>query len=174
MSEPLSVRRAFDLAGLVSRALRARGTAPPERPGVGAIAVVCRDNRFLLAQRSRGGYIGKWGFPGGHIERGETAVQAAMRELAEESGIAADPIGVLTAIDEIGRGPDGGVKWHYVLIAVLARWRAGDGIAADDAAALCWATLDEIERQAVPVLPQVAPLARLAQARLAQSGTPGP
>lgn len=137
-------------------------TAPAERPAVGVIIVVRRGDRVLLAQRSRGLYIGQWGFPGGHIERGETVIEAAMRELDEETGVAADPLGVLTTFDVIERDGQGTVIAHYVLLAVLAEWRHGEGVAADDAAALHWRSVDEITAGTLRVLPNVERIARLA------------
>lgn len=133
-----------------------------ERPRVGAIVVVRRGDQVLLAQRSKGGYIGRWGFPGGHVERGETVIEAAMRELVEETGVVAEPAGVLTVLDEIGRNDAGDVQWHYVLIAVLADWRSGEGAAADDAADVRWATLADISGGSFPVLKQVERIARMA------------
>jgi len=133
-----------------------------ERPRVGVIAVVRRGDQVLLAQRSKGGYIGRWGFPGGHVERGETVIEAAMRELAEETGVGATPVGVLTTLDEIGRDAAGAVQWHYVLVAVLADWRSGEAVAADDAAGVQWVTLADITGGKIDVLPRVEPLARVA------------
>lgn len=135
-----------------------------ERPRVGAIAVVRRGDQVLLAQRSKGGYIGRWGFPGGHVERGETVIEAAMRELGEETGVVAEPVGVLTVLDEIGRNEAGVVQWHYVLVAVLADWRSGEAIAADDAADVRWVTLGDITGGTLPVLKQVERVTRLALA----------
>src|SRR6516225_5646567 len=44
------------------------------------------DGKILLLQRGNGGdFPGHWAFPGGHIERGETAEQAARREVYEEA-----------------------------------------------------------------------------------------
>lgn len=44
--------------------------------------------RVLLLQRA-GKYLhGVWSYVAGHIEAGETAAQAARRELAEETGLA--------------------------------------------------------------------------------------
>jgi mutator protein MutT len=133
-----------------------------ERPVVGVIVVVRRGDQVLLAQRSRGTYIGKWGFPGGHVERGETIVEAGLRELQEETGVVADARGVLTHLDVMDRKPDGSVTFHYVLLAVLADWRAGEAVAADDAAAVRWITLQEMKSGVVPLLPEVERVARMA------------
>ncbi|MFW6190243.1 MAG: bis(5'-nucleosyl)-tetraphosphatase [Candidatus Bipolaricaulota bacterium] len=40
--------------------------------------------RYLLLQHSNGGH---WSFPKGHLEKGETTKEAAVRELAEETGL---------------------------------------------------------------------------------------
>jgi len=60
-----------------------------ERPVIQAACGVLVDgSRFLLAQRPEGKYAaGKWEFPGGKIEAGETAAEALCRELREEIGI---------------------------------------------------------------------------------------
>lgn len=133
-----------------------------DRPVVGVIVAVRRGNQVLLAQRSRGTYLGKWGFPGGHIEHGETVIAAGMRELMEETGVVAAPRGVLTHLDVIGRGEDGAAPFHYVLLVVLADWLSGDGVAADDAADLRWLTLDEMKAGVLPLLPDVERIARQA------------
>ena len=62
------------------------------RPLVGVIAVVCHRDRVVLVQRGKQPSAGMWGFPGGHLELGETALQAAARELHEETGVTALPL----------------------------------------------------------------------------------
>ncbi len=48
-------------------------------------AVIERDGCVLIAQRKAGErHALKWEFPGGKVERGETAVSALQRELEEE------------------------------------------------------------------------------------------
>lgn len=61
-------------------------------------AVVCRringEIRLLLIKNSRSAH---WGFPKGHMERGETPEQTARREVLEETGIHIDIIPDFTA-----------------------------------------------------------------------------
>ena len=58
-----------------------------------AIAVVEHDGRFLIGQRPEGVPLaGLWEFPGGKIEAGETAEQAAVRECREEAGLIVQPM----------------------------------------------------------------------------------
>lgn len=48
-------------------------------------AAIMRDGKVLCAQRgSQGSLPGKWEFPGGKIESGETAREALVREIDEE------------------------------------------------------------------------------------------
>jgi len=53
-----------------------------------AAALIDTDGRVLVAQRPAGKHLaGRWEFPGGKIEPGETPEAALVRELAEELGI---------------------------------------------------------------------------------------
>lgn len=53
-------------------------------------AVIEREGKILVGQRQQGDtHAGKWEFPGGKVERGESPAEALARELREELGIAA-------------------------------------------------------------------------------------
>src|SRR5215813_3423070 len=97
----------------------------PDRPIVAVLAVVVRGERALIVQRAQQPNAGRWGFPGGVLELGETVGEGAMRELLEETGIVAEPAGVLNVNDAISRDDDGRVQFHYILIAVRGLWRSG-------------------------------------------------
>src|SRR5919198_4307082 len=91
------------------------GRRYPERPIVGVLAVVLRGDRVLVVRRANPPMSGRWGFPGGVLELGETVAQGAMRELFEETGIVANAAGVLDVHDAITRDADGRVQFHYLL-----------------------------------------------------------
>jgi mutator protein MutT len=136
----------------------------PVLPRPAAIAVVRRADRFLLVRRGQAPDPGRWGFPGGKIEPGETAAEAAVRELAEETGVRAEALGAFDCVDVIRRGPDGALLYHFVLVAVACRWISGEGIAADDAHEAGWFDLAEIAAGKQPFLEQVERVARAAPA----------
>lgn len=132
----------------------------PERPFTGALACVRRSERVLLAQRSLPPGIGKWGFPGGMQELGETIFDCARRELLEETGITATPLRELSVLDVIRRDDDGRVRTHFTLVCVLLDWQAGEGRPIEDALALGWFTIGEAE--ALDTFPAALPALRLA------------
>ena len=59
-------------------------STPP--PNAASVALIDCD-RVLLIQRARKPYFGMWSLPGGRLEPGETAEQAAEREIKEELGL---------------------------------------------------------------------------------------
>ena len=113
-------------------------------PKLAALAVVRRGDDLLLVQRRNPPDVGLWGFPGGHVELGETALAAAARELHEETGVVATPATYLTNIDVILPGDDGQVQYHFLLAAVLCRYVSGTPQARDDVSDAGWFTLDDI------------------------------
>ena len=58
----------------------------PDRPWIGIGVVVWRDDRVLLVRRAKAPNLGQWSLPGGGQEIGETVFEAAIREVAEETG----------------------------------------------------------------------------------------
>ena len=111
-------------------------------PPVPAVGVVClRGDEVLLIRRGTPPRQGEWSLPGGRIEAGERAVDAALRELREETGIEAEITGLIDVVD--GLFPEAGR--HYVLIDYAARWVSGEPTAGDDAMEARFVALDQVE-----------------------------
>jgi ADP-ribose pyrophosphatase YjhB (NUDIX family) len=110
------------------------------QPKLGAIAVVYHEERFLLVKRKKEPNANTWGFPGGHVELGETALAAAVRELAEETGVIGTAQRYLTNVDAITYADDGLVRFHYLLAVVVCTYQSGTPVAADDVSDAGWFT----------------------------------
>ncbi|GAA6200081.1 NUDIX hydrolase [Aquicoccus sp. SU-CL01552] len=134
-------------------------------PRLGAIAVLVDGDRVLLAQRGKSPDRGLWGFPGGHVEPGETALEAARRELFEETGVQARPVEYLTNVDVIRHDTDGRVVVHYLLAAVLCADPLGTPRADDDAQDAAWVPVDQVRSGALPMSARVADVMELALLR---------
>lgn len=97
-------------------------------------AVVLDDaGRLLLIRRGRAPSAGLWSLPGGRVEAGEDAAQAAAREVREETGLDVR-IGALLATVEIG---------DYLVHDFAAEVLGGELRAGDDATDARWCTFDE-------------------------------
>jgi len=133
----------------------------PALPKLGALAVVLREDHVLLVQRGKPPDAGLWGFPGGHVELGETALEAAIRELAEETGVVARAQGYLTNVDVIARAGES-VAYHYLLAAVQCDYVRGTPCAADDARNAAWFPIAEVLEGRLPCSERVPAVLRCA------------
>ena len=93
----------------------------PKAPLVGVGAVVIREGKILLVRHAVPPGIGKWSVPGGLVEVGETLSQACVRETEEETGIKSEVLELINVFDIIDRDDDAKTKYHYVLVAFLAK-----------------------------------------------------
>lgn len=121
----------------------------PDRPLVGVGAVIVRDRRVVIVQRSNEPLKGQWSIPGGALEVGETLRQCAAREALEETGLRVEPIDVLDVFDSIYSDPDGRTRYHYVLIDFFCRVAGGELHSGGDAAQACWITREEMANFAI-------------------------
>ena len=109
---------------------------------VPAVGIVClRGDAVLLIRRGKAPRMGEWSLPGGRIEPGERAVDAALRELAEETGVTAR----ITALIDVVDGIFAESRLHYVLIDYAAEWVSGEPVAGDDALEARFVPLDQVE-----------------------------
>lgn len=81
---------------------------------VGVNVILVRDGKLLLGKRRNCFGAGEWGLPGGHLEYGENFEAAARRELAEETGLAADALKFENVVNQPRSNE------HYIQIAFSA------------------------------------------------------
>lgn len=114
-----------------------------------ALAVDCvvfglADNHLeiLLIQRQNDPFAHAWALPGGFMHMDETAEQAAMRELAEETGVTQIYLEQLYTFTAVARDPRGRV----VSVAYYALAKPGDHRlhAASDAESVGWFPIDAL------------------------------
>lgn len=117
----------------------------PDSHQVAVGAIVIRDNEVLLVKRKQPPGEGLWAIPGGRVELGETLQEAAEREVKEETGViirAGHPVYTFEVIehDDAGR-----IRFHYVIVDLVADHVSGEPNPGDDACEARWVTSKELE-----------------------------
>lgn len=104
------------------------------------------DLRVLLIERGKEPFTGRLAMPGGHVDADEYAMDAAARELAEETGITltARDLTQIGAYSAPGRDPRG----RYVSVGFVARIPTPIApTAGDDAATAAWYPVAQVSEQ---------------------------
>lgn len=121
----------------------------PDRPIVGIGVAVLRPAaggaEVLLVRRGKAPNLGSWALPGGGQELGETAAEAARREILEECGLALGEVQLAANVDSIHRDADGRVRYHYTIIDFAALWQGDAAVAGDDVSEVAWVAVDGLD-----------------------------
>jgi len=95
---------------------------------INCTGIVCfKDDEVLLIKRGNPPLKGEWSIPGGKIEFGESEIDAALRELSEETGIKAS---IEKKINQVEVNFEG---FNYILHNYKAVWVSGKPIPGSDA-----------------------------------------
>ena len=127
----------------------------PSRPVPAVSGVVLEREEVLLVRRKVPPYEGRWSFPGGAVEVGETMHEAVVREAREETGLDVRPVELVGAYDSIVEA-DGEVRFHYVLVDFLCRLVGGELRSGTDASAAEWVPLANLKKMDLTPLAQRA------------------
>ena len=115
----------------------------PDKPMVGVGVLTRNRERYLLIKRAADPDAGLWSIPGGLVEVGEKAADAAVREMKEETGLDVEITGILGVVDKIVRDEEARIKYHYVIIDYIATPKGGSLRAASDALDARWLEAEE-------------------------------
>ncbi|KAH8905694.1 hypothetical protein BR93DRAFT_968933 [Coniochaeta sp. PMI_546] len=85
------------------------------RVGVAAV-IIGADGRMILGRRKGSLGAGQWGFPGGHLEFGESYFECAEREALEETGLKIKATKVLAIASSVFDS-----EHHYITIFVQCK-----------------------------------------------------
>lgn len=97
--------------------------------------------KLLLIQRKNEPCKGKWAFPGGFMDIDETTIDAARRELKEETGLVVGELHSVGIFDAVDRDP----RERIITVAyytILDKLAEVSGL--DDAAQAKWFSLTEL------------------------------
>ncbi|MCI4353695.1 MAG: NUDIX hydrolase [Thermoplasmata archaeon] len=109
----------------------------PAGPALTVDAVWLAGDRILLVRRRYAPFRGRWAFPGGFVEPGETVEAAVLRELFEETGLHAGGLRLLGVYSRPGRDPRG----PTVTVAFRVRGPPCPPLGSSDAADARWVSL---------------------------------
>ncbi|MCW4016657.1 MAG: NUDIX hydrolase [Candidatus Bathyarchaeota archaeon] len=120
----------------------------PSQPVVGVGAVIVEGGRIVLVQRGAEPSLGKWSFPGGAVELGETVRDAVVRETLEECGLDVELVEdvPIDAYDILTKDEAGCLSYHYVLLQFLVRPKNGILKPSSDVTDARWVPLQEVEK----------------------------
>lgn len=113
-------------------------------PIASALAVVVRSGKVLLVRRRNRPDRGMWGFPGGKLKDGETSLDAATRELLEETGVTARSAMALPMLHLEHHPNDPDLAVQYTMTPVLCEWLEGEPMANDDALEAGWHSVEDV------------------------------
>jgi 8-oxo-dGTP diphosphatase len=98
---------------------------PPSHPQLAVSAAIFREDKILLVRRARSPAKGFYSLPGGRVEFGESLHAALHREVAEETALKIEIIGLAGWREVLPRTSGGG---HYVIMSFAARWSSGEPV----------------------------------------------
>jgi ADP-ribose pyrophosphatase len=118
----------------------------PDHPRVAIGAVVFKNNEVLLVRRGKAPSQDLWAIPGGKVRLGESLKQAAEREIKEETGIMIRAREPVFTFDHVEYDEHDRIRFHYVIVDLIADYLAGQPTPGDDALEARWVSPGELKR----------------------------
>lgn len=113
--------------------------------GVGAIIFDQGRRRVLLVKRGREPAQGRWSFPGGLVEVGESLAEALRREIREETGLTVEVGPLVEVVDRVIYDDAERVRYHYILVDYLCTALSDEPLGASDVDEARWFEVEQLE-----------------------------
>ena len=122
------------------RETSAGGVVVTVEPGRARLALIARFNRAHRLE---------WCLPKGHVEAGETLVETAVREVAEETGIRSRPVLTLGTIDYWFSTPERRIhkRVHHFLLEAVGGHLTVEEDPDHEAVDVAWVRLEDVARR---------------------------
>lgn len=124
-----------------------------------AHTVLLRNGQVLLLRRTHTGYLDGWyALPGGHLQRGESIVECAIRECREETGVVIEPARIRpVAVMPYRSADQQGIDFIMICDDVAGEPRLAEPDRFDD---VCWFDVDRLPSNSAPYIGRAIAMAR--------------
>ncbi len=109
--------------------------------------IIQKDSKVLLVERKKDPFKRMMVLPGGFINEGERAEEAAIREVKEETSLDIKLDNILGVYSDPSRDPRGHIMSTVFIGKISEKNDKKEPIAGDDAAAIKWVELASIEEE---------------------------
>jgi len=114
---------------------------PPSHPQLAVSAAIFRGDKIMLVRRARPPAKGFYSLPGGRVEFGESLHAALHREVAEETALKIDIIGLAGWHEVLPASTGSG---HFLIMSFAARWTFGEPVLNEELDDLRWLAPDAL------------------------------
>ncbi|MDX1372279.1 MAG: NUDIX hydrolase [Nitrososphaeraceae archaeon] len=118
------------------------GKSQYKQPSITVDAIIPKLSSILLIKRKKDPYKDTLALPGGFVEYSETAEQAIIREIFEETSLKIQVLDILGIYSDPKRDPRG----HVMTIVFISKIHGGKELQGDDAKEIHWINLKEIDK----------------------------
>jgi len=109
--------------------------------------IIDKNSEVLFIKRVKEPFEGKMVFPGGFIKIGETAEDAAIREVMEETSLEVDLDHILGVYSDPNRDPRGHIMSTVFIGKISTNSQNKEPIAGDGASSIKWVDIEDMDQE---------------------------